>query len=226
MALHNYIYSKHQTDVTTNNKIAREHEPRPVYLDAKPDPPNVGVIDTASKGTGESDSTDLVDHNHHGVHINHRASQIIYADLPDDHHMLRLHEAGGSIDVKGTYEDELANEGNEDEEEDSSDSDFLRAQARRYENQCQRHGNYHNNMNQLYPHPPAQSVIEDVDERHEDDTIIIVKPSSDQSDKILSMENGQAKISKWVFVNGKKIKLRSRFSRSETHKLSADKVVH
>lgn len=61
-------------------------------------------------------------------------------------------------------------------------------------------------------------MIGDVDERHENDSIVIVKPLKDQNEAIPAMQSVQPKTSKWVFVNGKKKKLTSRFSKSGTHK--------
>lgn len=37
MALHNYIYVKHHTDIDIERKIAREHDPRPTLIKATPD---------------------------------------------------------------------------------------------------------------------------------------------------------------------------------------------
>lgn len=61
-------------------------------------------------------------------------------------------------------------------------------------------------------------MIDDVDERHENDSIVIVKPLSDQNEAIPAIQSVQPKTTKWVFVNGKKKKLTSRFSKSGSPK--------
>lgn len=235
MALHNYIYSKHQTDVTTINKIAGEHEPRPVCLDV-PSKKGPDIVADANSGQHhchhhhiESDDHQTVHElpNRHNAEINHSSDQLLCNDPLHEHSIIQVHGASSTIDVKGTYEEELAHEG--DEEEEDSDSDFLQANnTHKEERHCDCHsdGNSHNQMNDLYPHSPIQS-IEEVDNPHESDSIVIVKTPSDENDAIIAIEKAQQRETKWVFVNGKKKKLKSRFSKNSSHRhLHREKTSH
>lgn len=188
MALHNYIYVKHHTDIETERKIAREHDPRPT------------IVNKDGKVHTPQNNNNVLAH-------------------PHDH-----------SNIKENWEDELKLDQWEDEE--SSDTDYMKKQLEK-----QRHKVGQTNSESSYL--PCETDIQSTQSssnyeplitkqpilelsKEEIDLILCAKPmklsksqQSQQSIQQPSIEKSQFKDSKYVMIDGKKKKLKSRFSRSK-----------
>lgn len=229
MALHNYIYSKHQHDVNTDNKIAKEHEPRPDILDH---------TDSTTTYVHQNQSDDELKHKHEyeNEHNNKHKTQN-NQDHQDQYYNIQHQKH----DLKGTYANELLIEEDEDDDElmldddncheledveteTSSDSDFLR-HKQTHRHHIHHHSNHshliiptekhHNSVNEVLVES-INSFSENPKFNHLPSSI-----SDFDADSSNSQQKVQFKESKWVVINGKKKKLKSRFASRNSLSISS-----
>lgn len=199
MALHNYIYTKHPGDVSTDQKIARDHDPRPE------------CIKVNLKDDDNDNHNDNVN-NRHEYDNNHirvtNASLIHYNSGFDEnlHHLQHVNE-----NTKDTYKTEFF----EDDDEYSSDSDLFanrklhklhksHSHAHAHAHHVESHENLKIASNIIIPGSPVNLIIKQNQNCY----------GNNNNNCNNNKEKSSTKESKWVFVDGKKRKLKSRFSKN------------
>jgi hypothetical protein len=190
MALHNYIYTKHPNDVLLDNKIARKHDPRP----------------TAIKGTDIEPGTKLTHNDNSNITL-----------VVDDHshtHTTAYNELGMGMDMQSHVEAKDMHHLEDDyDEEESSDSDHIRRRIQSMGATANTHDHHHHDHHHIHTHTHTNthahaehSVVPPIvtlsPAPHKPSSASLLKPSTSQQ--------------KWVYIHGKKRKLKSRFAKSNT----------
>ncbi|TID15068.1 hypothetical protein CANINC_004740 [Pichia inconspicua] len=198
MALHNYIYVKHHTDIETERKIAREHDPRPTLLKTNPD----------FNDTTQTENALLHPHTH--LHIKEDWEHEVKSEKWDDESSsdtdylkkrLNLESEVMPIQVKNhhhhRHHHHHHHHNHQDESSESSVSDSSRPKS-------------------AVARVPLSLSKEDID------IILCAKPmkisrsqqsQNGQLSEQPSIEKKPLKDTKYVVVGGKKKKLKSRFTR-------------
>lgn len=198
MALHNYIYSKHPHDVSTDNKIAKEHEPRPKILNL-------------DSNISESHNNKLIDKYENEIHLD--------SIMADD---ILINDDNINANNDKTLNEHCDGEFGDIEFEDSSDSDFLRhKQNNSHIHNIDNHNHHHHHNHQTHNNDNIHDQT-----INEETSISLTKTNSSyisnsDDDSSNSLCKTYSRDSKWVIINGQKKKLKSRFNSKHENSLTS-----
>jgi hypothetical protein len=214
MALHNYIYKKHQVDSAVDGKIAREHDPRPVCVKIYNHDENDDEYIKQSHFNNNKDNQLYKSDNHdNNCMIHDTDNYIINHTSSHNHNLIELHrQQTFSAELKTSYEEEIKLEGLNDED-DSSDNNNLKKIYNEHINSHNHHNHvHHHNQHNVQDHQKLE-IQAHQSTQHENS--LNISSSIGKTVNIKSqqkMEKVAFKDQKWVIIDGKKRKLKSRFS--------------